>query len=497
MSEQQSSYRQIMKATSLFGGVQVFSILIAIIRSKFVAVLLGPMGMGIAGLLNATIGLIAGLTNFGLETSAVKDISEAQATGNDVRISIVSIVLKRLVWATGILGAVITLVCAQWLSLITFGTKEYTFAFIWISVTLLLNQISIGQSVLLRGMRKLSYLAQSGMIGSALGLIITIPLYYFYGIKGIVPGIIVSSVITLSISWYYVKKIPIKPVKVSKKETLTEGTGMLKMGFMISLSGLITIGASYLVRIFISNTGGIEEVGLYNAGFSIINTYVGMIFTAMSTDYFPRLSAFAENNEKVKTIVNQQTEIALLLLAPIIMIFLVFIKWGVILLYSTKFVLVNEMILWAALGMFFKGASWAIAFILLAKGASKMFFLNELVANVYLLVFNLIGYKYGGLKGLGISFLLSYFIYFIQVYIITNINYKFSFNNEFYKIFGIQFFLAIAAFLTMKLLVNPWSYFLGSGLIILSFICAFKELDKRIDIKSIILSIKKEDNEKK
>ncbi len=44
MSDQQSSYRQIMKATSIFGGVQVFQIIIQIIRSKFVALYLGPMG---------------------------------------------------------------------------------------------------------------------------------------------------------------------------------------------------------------------------------------------------------------------------------------------------------------------------------------------------------------------------------------------------------------------------------------------------------------------
>ena len=74
--EQKSSYRQIVKATSLFGGVQFFQIIISVIRSKFVAILLGPAGMGIVGLLTATTGLVAGLTNFGLGTSAVKNISD-------------------------------------------------------------------------------------------------------------------------------------------------------------------------------------------------------------------------------------------------------------------------------------------------------------------------------------------------------------------------------------------------------------------------------------
>ena len=59
---------------------------------------------------------------------------------------------------------------------------------------------------------------------------------------------------------------------------------MLKMGFLLSLSALITMGVSYLVTIYISAKSGLHEVGLYNAGFAIIGAYVGMIFSAMSVE---------------------------------------------------------------------------------------------------------------------------------------------------------------------------------------------------------------------
>src|SRR4051794_12211349 len=125
MSDPQASYRQIIKATSIFGGVQVFTIILSIIRSKFIAVLLGPAGMGIAGLLTTTTGLINSLTNFGLGTSAVRDVAFANSTGNESRIAIVIIVLKRLVWATGILGTLVILVFSPWLSQFTFGNRDY------------------------------------------------------------------------------------------------------------------------------------------------------------------------------------------------------------------------------------------------------------------------------------------------------------------------------------------------------------------------------------
>ncbi|MDW7760896.1 MAG: O-antigen translocase [Acidobacteriota bacterium] len=479
-----------MKATSLFGGVQVFQIIIGIIRSKAVAVLLGPLGMGINGLLLSTTGLISGLTNFGLGTSAIKNVAAAHATGDENRLATVVNVLRRLVWVTGTLGALITLVCSKWLSRVAFGNADYSFAFIWISVTLLLNQISTGQSVILRGTRQLNLMAKASASGAVLGLIISVPIYYFWGIDGIVPAIIVSSMASLLRTWYFSRKVMIKKVEINKETVINESKGMLSMGFLLSLSGIIAMGASYLIRIYISNTGGVDQVGLYNAGFAIINTYVGMVFIAMSTDYYPRLSGVSYDNKKAAQLINQQSEIAILIIAPVLAIFIVFIQYVVILLYSTKFIPIYGMIQWAALGIYFKTISWALAFLILAKGASRTFFLNELIANIYVFGFNVVGYKIAGLKGLGISFLAAYIIYFLQVYVLARWKYEFSLHGELVKIFLIQFALGISSFSVFHIFQKPLAYFPGVAIIGGSCFFSFKELNKRLEIKALIKSIK-------
>lgn len=490
MSELQSSYRQIMKATSIFGSVQVFNIVITIIRSKFIAVLLGPVGIGISGLLTATLGLIGGLTNFGLGTSAVRDVASANGTGNKERIATVVTILRRWVWITGTLGVLVVLILSSWLSKFTFGNSEYTFAFMWISISLMFNQLNTGQLVVLQGMRKLQYLAKASLSGSVLGLIITVPLYYKFGILGIVPSIISASLISLFLSWYFASKVKVEPVKVSRRSTIAEGKHMLTMGFMISVSGLITIGSSYIIRIFISRTGGVEQVGLYAAGFAIINTYVGLIFTAMGTDFYPRLSSVSDNNESCKKVINQQAEIAVLILAPIIMIFLIFIQLVTIILYSNKFIAIDQMILWAALGMFFKTATWAIGFILLAKGATKLFFWNELIGNIYILCLNILGYHFMGLTGLGISFLAGYLLYLIQIFIVSKIKYQFSFNPAFIRIFTFQFLLAVFCLIIVELFGKPYSYILGMALIMISAWYSYQQLDKRIGFKEVLFNFK-------
>jgi O-antigen/teichoic acid export membrane protein len=488
MKENQSSYRQIFKATSLFGGVQVFNIIISIIKSKFVALLIGPAGMGIAGLLTSTTQFITSLTNFGLGVSSVKNVAAAASTGNEERVSTIVTVLRRLVWFTGLLGAIVTFALAPVLSRTTFGNSDYTYAFMWISVTLLFQQITSGQMVVLQGLRKLQYLAKSNMTGSILGLLISVPVYYVWKLDGIVPVLIISSISSMLLSHYFSNKAGIRSVKISTKEVVSEGKDMLKMGFILSLNGITVVGVSYLVRIFISRTGGIEQVGLYSAGFAIITTYVGMVFSAMSTDYYPRLSAVAQDNIAAAGLINQQAEVAILILAPILSFFLVFINFIILILYTPKFLAVNAMIHWAAMGMYFKAASWSIGFILLAKGASKTFLWNELLGNSYILGFNILGYKLAGLEGMGISFLAAYLVYFIQVFTLAKIKYSFSFNKVFFRVAGIQLAIGLTCFIVVRLLIAPWTYILGSVLVIMSGLFSFIELDKRIGVKEMISS---------
>ncbi len=486
MSDHKSSYRQIMKATTLFGGVQVFQILISIIRSKFVAILLGPKGMGIVELLRSTIQIISSLTNMGIGTSAIKNVAAANATNNQNKISITIIVLRRLVWGTGLLGATITFILAPWLSQLTFGNNEFTFAYQWLSVTFIFGQLSSGQIVLLQGLRKLQHLAKANIIGSSIGLCITIPIYYIWGINGIVPVLISSSIISLIVSYYFAKKIKIKNIFVSRQTTFNEGKSMLGMGLALSVSGFLTILEAYIIRIYISTAGNIEDVGLFSAGFAIIGTYTGLVLNAMSTDYYPRLSEVITDQIKTNKTVNDQAEIAILIIAPLLTLFLIFIDWGVILLYSREFLPVSDMIHWAALGVFFKASSWSMGFIILAKGDKKWYFISSIIKITYVFALNILGYKYYGLTGLGISFLIAYILGFIQNMIITRYLYSFSFEKYFFRIFTILFFIALIGFWVSYTLESYSMYIVGIILIIISSAYSIFELNKRINILGII-----------
>lgn len=483
---QQSSYRSIFKATSLFGGVQVYNIIIGIIKSKIIAVLLGTVGMGIMGLFQSTISFIQGLTSLGLAQSAVRDVSEANATGNSEQISHTVAVLKKLVWITGLIGMGICLILSPFLSKFTFGNYDYTIPFILLSSVLLLDQIRIGQGVLLQGLRRLKDLAKASTIGATLGLVISIPFYYLLKVDGIAPTLVLTSVSFLVVNWCYVKRINIPKKNVTIRTSLEDGRLMMKMGLAMTLNNIIVLGVAYLLRWFIRLQGGLEEVGLFTAGFTIVNTYAGMVFNAMATDYYPRLAAVNHDNDKGNLIINQQIEIATLVIAPLMVLCIVFMPLVIKILYSDQFLQANIFIIWASAGIIFKAISWALSYNFIAKGKARQFIINEVGAKLYSLPLQFGGYYLLGLKGLGMAFLISYFLYSIQLYIVSRKQHHYSFSSSFGEVFVIQVLLLIGA-LTIAFTLKQWQiYSFGSIISAVSIIFALRGLNERMNLKGIL-----------
>ena len=73
-----------MKAMGLFGGVQIVGILCSILRTKLVALWIGPVGVGLFALFNQALEMISTATNLGIRQSSVRDLSQsAERAGGD------------------------------------------------------------------------------------------------------------------------------------------------------------------------------------------------------------------------------------------------------------------------------------------------------------------------------------------------------------------------------------------------------------------------------
>ncbi|MBE6400944.1 MAG: O-antigen translocase [Verrucomicrobia bacterium] len=486
----QSSYRQVFKATSIFGGAQVFTILIGIVRSKLVAVFLGTAGVGINGLFTSPLALISSISSLGIPFSAVRDIAHANEQGNAEGVSKIILAFRRWVWLTGLVGAVITLCLSPWLSEWSFGTRDYTWGFVVLSLMVFVSAISGGQLGLLRGMRKMKEMALASIIGGSLSLAVAVPLYWIYGTAGIVPAILGGALATLLVSWWYSRKIFLEKVAQSWKESFSLGSGMAKLGILITVSGMVTQLAGWGIYIFVRHVGGLEEVGLYAAGWGMTNQYVGMVFSAMGADYLPRLSGVRDNNAKIREYANQQAEISVLILTPAMVLFMGALPLAVWILFTEDFMPIIPFVSWMLAGMLLKAVSWCLGFIILAKGDSKMFLYTEVGIKFISVPAYLLGYYYCGLSGIGIAFVGIYAFYSILMFFVCRKNYEFTFSRELLTVTGISTGILLIAFIPAIIWGFPVAYLSGATAFLLAGTYSLFELNKRMNLVALCSRVK-------
>jgi antigen flippase len=132
------------------------------------------------------------------------------------------------------------------------------------------------------------------------------------------------------------------------------------------------------VRIMVLRRIGYEATGFYQAAWTLGGVYVGFILQAMGTDFYPRLTAAADDNDQCNRLVNEQTEVGLLLAGPGILATLALAPLVLRLFYSSGFLAAVGVLRWICLGSLLQVVTWPMGYVLIAKGRQALFFGTEM-----------------------------------------------------------------------------------------------------------------------
>jgi antigen flippase len=413
------TYGQILKSSAIVGGSTVLNVGIGIVRTKIMALLLGPGGFGLAGLYASIINLTQSIAGMGLNSSGVRQIAEAASRGNRDGVARTAIALQQTSLVLGLLGAALLLMFPREISILTFGNAQHRGAVRLISSAVLFQLISAGQGALIQGMRRIADLAKMNVIGAFSGLIISVPIVYVMRERGIAISLVVVAATTIVTSWWYSRKIQINSVRLTLGEIRFETAGLLKLGIVFMVSGLLVPGVGYFVRVILLHRAGIVATGMYQSAWTIGGLYVGFILQAMGADFYPRLSAAANNNEECNRLVNEQALVGLLIAGPGVVATLTFAPLVISLLYSTKFGAAVGVLRWICLGSTLQLLTWPMGFIIVAKARRRLFLLSELLWAIAAMVLAWGCVNWWGLNGAGLAFFLSYIAHWLVVYPIT------------------------------------------------------------------------------
>jgi enterobacterial common antigen flippase len=413
------TYTQILKSSVLIGGSTFFNVGLGIVRTKVMAMLLGPGGVGLMGLYSSVIDLAQSIAGMGINSSGVRQIAEAVGSGETARIARTATVLRRISVLLGILGAVLLATLCVPVSRWTFDTTEHAVGVALLGLAVFFRLISAGQEALIHGMRRIGDLARMAVFGSVFGTVLSIVLIYFFREQGVVPSLIGIAAMTLLTSWWYRRKIQIESVPVSSAEMGKEAGALLKLGFAFMASGILMMGAAYAVRIIVRDHSGLGAAGLYQSAWALGGLYVGFILQAMGSDFYPRLTAVASNHPECNRLVNEQAEVSLLLAGPGVVGTLTFAPLVIALFYTAKFGAAVDCLRWICLGMALRVIAWPMGFIVLAKGVQKIFFWTELAATAVNVGLAAILVQHYGLTGAGMAFFGLYVIHGIVIYFVV------------------------------------------------------------------------------
>ncbi len=410
------SYRDILKSSAIIGGSSAITVCIGIVRTKAMAVLLGPAGYGLMGAYLLIAELTRNVAQLGINASGVRQIAEAEASGDRVRIARTVAVLRRTSLACAVLGTLGLAALSGPVARLTFGDDVHAGRVALLSLAVFFSLVAGGQGALLQGMRRIGDLARLSVLGGLLGTAVAVALVHAFGQAGLVPALVIAAACSVVASWWYSRGIAVATPQMRMQEIAADAGALLKLGLAFMASGLLTAGAAYAVRIIVLRVAGIEAAGIYHAAWTLGGLYIGFVLQTLGTDFYPRLVGAARDDAECNRLVNEQAQVSLLLAMPGVLATLTFASLAVSLFYSPGFAGAANVLRWICLGMALRVMTWPIGYIVVAKNLQVLFFALELAwtaVNVGLTWCCVLAF---GVEGAGIAFFGSYVFHALLLY---------------------------------------------------------------------------------
>ena len=399
-----TSHREILKSSSIVGGAQAINYVVGLLRTKAVALLLGPSGVGLVGLYVSAIGLVGTFAQFGINESGVREVAAAAGTGNAERVAATAKTLRRICWASGIFGWVLTAALAWPLAKWTFGSPEHAWAIAILGSAVLLDLVSGGQRALLQGVRRIGDLARMQIASAIIATVLSVSVYWWLGQDGILPVIILTALVQLGTSWWFSRRIELAPVQQTWSETWHNSVALFRLGSAFMYGALLAGAVGLAIRALIVRDLGIEAAGIYQAAWALSGMFGAFVLQAMGTDFYPRLTAAVDSDGEMSRLVNEQVETGVLLALPLLLAAIALAPLLIDVLYSSKFSPAVDPMKFFIPGVLGQTVSWPIGMILSAQGNTLWIYISRTHGAFLHIILTLVLLVPAGLEGVAWAF---------------------------------------------------------------------------------------------
>ncbi len=411
--------KQVFKATVILGGATLIATFVRVVNTKFIAIFLGPVGVGVFYQIVYFAQTMYMLTCFGTRMGVTKYLSESksQQDHDAVRTIVLTCIVFLLMISIPISFAV--LIYAGAISRFLFDTPQYATYIRFVALAIPIGTLMDFSQGILYGLRMVNRIALYNATECIFNAMVLLPLIYFLGLKGAVTSIYTTYTIQFILLIIIIKRY--SPIPISFNIFKWARIKFSSIGKVIHY-GVVTLVITFsreivltiLFRRLIIVNLGIEANGIYAPAFGISYQLWLLVVFAVYAYTFSRISE-AKDNAEIQMEVNNSVRSILLLMGPVIFILIGFREQIVLLLYTYEFLPVVDVMPIQFIGDFFKLLVISISLPIHARAHLKAMLIFELGMYLffYLTAQSLIPSM--GLMGASWAYLLLYLVYFIVV----------------------------------------------------------------------------------
>lgn len=420
-----------LKSILGMGFASVIQVLVNIGKVKIIAVLLGTAGVGVTSFINNIITTILPISSLGMNQGIIKEINENIADRKKINSIIVTSYLTTIILSIFITAFII--IFDRSISILNIDSfdKKYIYIAMFSIPFLTFNQINIA---LINGFKKIKALGVANIASSIVTLIISVALTYYYRLEGAIISIFITAVITSLIYWYLGRSHDDRIIKGIKG---FYDLSLLRILIKYSIIALYTMFLSnmyvLIIRKIIISKMGIDSAGIFQADWSLINQYLGLVLSSLGVYLIPTLCSLKTKKE-INNELNSTLKIIVLIAVPIMLCIITFGRIVIILFYSTKFLEAANILPLFILGDILKCVAWVIgAPLWTIPKLGKLAILNTLdfiiiTGSTYFFIGKL------GLYSVVIGYILMNLVEIIFNYFVMKKELNFKFSKYNYKL---------------------------------------------------------------
>jgi len=393
------------------------TLVMALLRSKLIAILIGPAGIGLMGVFNAFNANLATIAGWGLGTSAVRTVAGAAEGERDRKVAAVRCFGQRLAWA----GLLSTLLLFMPIGHLTFKSQDFALELFIAGLAVPCVVVTGMWTALLQAGGHIGSIARTQVISSVVGLLLGLPFVYFFASVGVALSILLAALVTAYVTWRAAARL--SPA-TSTEATPGDLLELTRLGVVLQIGAVLGAVSTYLVRVLILRShgddlaAGLADAGYYQAAFAVTGSLPGVIFSATSSDFYPRVAA-AKNEDEARQITEKQIQASMLLATPFLTALLALGPWAVRFFYADGFEPVVPLLDWFTWAIVCNLLGWPLGFWVVARRSKRVVALFQALLSVSMPLLAVFLVPVWGVKGAAIAFFGGALIYMLVLLVMT------------------------------------------------------------------------------